>query len=130
MVGMPLMSAYASSKAAVRNHTKTVALYCAENGYNIRCNSIHPGSILTKLWDPILGTEEQREDGIKGVSRAIPLGHMGCPKDVAYAALYLSSDDAKYVTGTELVVDGGILAGSAAGPSEARKSLLSKIKNF
>jgi NAD(P)-dependent dehydrogenase (short-subunit alcohol dehydrogenase family) len=51
VVGIPLMAAYASSKAAVRNHTKSVALYCAQQGYEIRCNSIHPGAILTPMWD-------------------------------------------------------------------------------
>lgn len=55
MVGIPSASAYASSKAGVRNHTKTVALYCAEKGYNIRCNSLHPGAILTPMWEPMLG---------------------------------------------------------------------------
>ncbi len=108
------MTAYAASKAAVRNHTKSVALYCAENKYNIRCNSIHPGAILTPMWDPMLGQGDSRKKLISEISSQIPIGRMGTSLDVAYAALYLGSDESTYVTGIELNVDGGILAGSAA----------------
>lgn len=114
MVGIPAAVAYASSKAAVRNHTKSVALYCAEKGYNIRCNSIHPAAIMTPIWDKMLGQGEQRKKMIKSIERGIPLGHFGQPEDVAYAALYLGSQESKYVTGIELTIDGGILAGSEA----------------
>lgn len=117
-VGIPGAAAYASSKAAVRNHTKSVALYCAQQNYGIRCNSIHPGAILTPLWDSILGQGADRDQAIDKVTMGIPLGTMGEPMDVAYAALYLASDESKYVTGTELIVDGGILAGSTASPSK------------
>jgi 3(or 17)beta-hydroxysteroid dehydrogenase len=55
LVGIPLAAAYASSKAAIRNHTKSVALYCAQQGWTIRCNSIHPAAILTPMWEPMLG---------------------------------------------------------------------------
>jgi NAD(P)-dependent dehydrogenase (short-subunit alcohol dehydrogenase family) len=118
IVGIPGAAAYASSKAAIRNHTKTVALYCAEKGYSIRCNSIHPGAILTPMWDAMLGEGEARENAIKSIAQDIPLNTMGEAKDVAYAALYLASDESKYVTGIELNVDGGILAGSSAPPSQ------------
>lgn len=117
IVGIPLAAAYAASKAAVRNHTKTVALYCARNRYGIRCNSIHPGAILTKMWDCMLGEGERREGLIQKMCDQVPLGRMGIPLDVAYAALYLASDESGYITGIELNVDGGILAGSAASPS-------------
>lgn len=116
IVGIPGASAYASSKAAVRNHSKTVALYCAEQGYNIRCNSIHPGAILTPMWDAMLGEGEQREKAIESVAQDVPLKTMGDTNDVAYAAVYLASDESKYITGIELNIDGGILAGSAATP--------------
>lgn len=116
LVGIPGAAAYASSKAAVRNHTKSVALYCAEQGYPIRCNSLHPGAILTPLWDAMLG--EEREKAIQNVADGIPLGHMGEPMDVAYACVYLASDESKYVTGVELNIDGGILAGSSARPGK------------
>ncbi len=117
MVGIPLAAAYASSKAGVRNHSKSVALYCAQNGYDIRCNSIHPAAIYTPMWDAMLGAGNEREDAIRAISKDIPLGYMGDAMDVAYAALYLASDESKYVTGTELTIDGGILAGSTAAPS-------------
>lgn len=117
IVGIPAATAYASSKAAVRNHTKSVALYCAEKSYSIRCNSIHPGAIFTPIWDTMLGEGAQRETTIKEISDGVPLGVMGEPKDVAYAALYLASNESRYVTGIELNIDGGILAGSTAAPS-------------
>ncbi|MDO6695425.1 SDR family oxidoreductase [Aliiglaciecola sp. 3_MG-2023] len=119
MVGIPGAAAYASSKAAVRNHSKTVALYCAQQGYPIRCNSVHPGAILTPMWNAMLGEGEQRKAAIDMVAQDIPLQTMGTPEDVAYAVLYLASDEAKYVTGIELTVDGGILAGATAAPKKS-----------
>jgi 3(or 17)beta-hydroxysteroid dehydrogenase len=116
IVGIPGAVAYASSKASVRNHTKSVALYCAEKGYKIRCNSIHPAAIMTPMWDAMLGEGAQREKIIKEIEAGIPMGHFGKPEDVAYGALYLASDESKYVTGIELTIDGGILAGSEAKP--------------
>lgn len=118
IVGIPAAVAYASSKAAVRNHTKSVALYCAEKGYGIRCNSIHPAAIMTPMWDAMLGQGAQREAFIKHIERGIPLGRFGEPIEVAFGALYLASEESKYVTGTELTVDGGILAGSEAKPAQ------------
>ncbi len=116
-VGIPRAAAYASSKAAVRNHTKSVALYCAEMEYAIRCNSIHPGAILTPMWDPLLGsTPQEREAAINELSREVPIRRLGQPEEVAAMALYLASDESKYVTGAEFVIDGGIMAGSAAAP--------------
>ncbi|TXB60564.1 glucose 1-dehydrogenase [Phaeodactylibacter luteus] len=116
IVGIPGAVAYASSKAAVRNHTKSVALFCAEKGYNIRCNSIHPAAIMTPMWDAMLGQGEQRASIVRQVEAGIPLGRFGQPEEVAYGALYLASDESKYVTGIELHIDGGILAGSEARP--------------
>lgn len=116
IVGIPEAVAYASSKAAVRNHTKSVALYCAENRYKIRCNSVHPAAIMTPMWDAMLGAGEQRQKMIEEIEFSIPLGHFGEPIDAAYGILYLASDESKYVTGIELTIDGGILAGSEAKP--------------
>jgi 3(or 17)beta-hydroxysteroid dehydrogenase len=116
IVGIPGAAAYASSKAAVRNHSKSVALHCAEKRYNIRCNSIHPAAIMTPMWEAVLGEGEQRQKNIEAIEFGIPLGYMGDPDDVAYGVLYLACDESRYVTGIELNIDGGILAGSEATP--------------
>jgi 3(or 17)beta-hydroxysteroid dehydrogenase len=116
LVGIAGAVAYASSKAAIRNHTKSVALYCAERNYNIRCNSIHPGAILTPMWDAVLGDGESRAAGIERISEGVPLGRMGRPEDVAHMVVYLASDESAYVTGAEFTIDGGILAGWDAQP--------------
>ena len=117
LVGIPGAAAYASSKAAVRNHTKSVALYCAEQGLGIRCNSVHPAAILTPMWEPMLGEGEGREERARAFVKDTPLRRFGTPEEAAYAVLYLASEESAYTTGTELNLDGGILAGSAASPS-------------
>ncbi|WP_354506490.1 SDR family oxidoreductase [Limibacillus sp. MBR-115] len=116
LVGIPAAAAYASSKAAVRNHTKSVALYCAEQGLNIRCNSIHPAAILTPMWEPMLGNGPDREARMTAFVADTPMRRFGTPEEVAAIALLLASDEAAYMTGTELTVDGGLLAGAAAAP--------------
>jgi 3(or 17)beta-hydroxysteroid dehydrogenase len=114
LVGIPSAAAYASSKAGVRNHTKSVALYCAEQGLGIRCNSIHPAAILTPMWEPVLGQGPDREARMRAFVRDTPLQRFGTPEEVAAVAVLLASDEAAYMTGAELNIDGGILAGSAA----------------
>lgn len=117
LIGIPGAAAYASSKAAVRNHTKSVALYCAEQGLKIRCNSIHPAAILTPMWEPMLGNGPDREARMAEIVSDTPLRRFGLPEEVAALAVLLASDEAAYMTGTELNIDGGILAGSVASPS-------------
>jgi NAD(P)-dependent dehydrogenase (short-subunit alcohol dehydrogenase family) len=121
LVGIPGAAAYASSKAAVRNHTKTVALYCAEQGLNIRCNSIHPAAILTPMWEPVLGTGPDREVRMREFVSDCPLRRFGMPEEVAPVAVMLASDESAYMTGAELNIDGGILAGSVGAPSVDEK---------
>jgi 3(or 17)beta-hydroxysteroid dehydrogenase len=116
LVGIPLAAAYASSKAAIRNHSKTVALYCAQQGWQIRCNSIHPAAILTPIWEPMLGTGPDRAAKMQALVADTPLKRFGLPEEVAAIAAMLASDEATYITGTELTIDGGLLAGSAASP--------------
>ncbi|TVV70684.1 SDR family oxidoreductase [Sphingomonas solaris] len=116
LVGIPLAAAYASSKAAVRNHSKSVALYCAQQGWAIRCNSIHPAAILTPIWEPMLGMGPAREQRMKALVADTPLRRFGTADEVAAVALMLAADEATYITGTEINVDGGLLAGSAASP--------------
>jgi len=117
LVGIPSAAAYASSKAAVRNHTKTVALYCAEQGLQLRCNSIHPAAILTPIWQPMLGTGQDRAARMAALVQDVPLRRFGLPEEVAAMALLLASDEATYITGSEFNIDGGLLAGVAATPA-------------
>ena len=116
LVGIPGAAAYASSKAAVRNHTKSVALWCAGQGLAIRCNSIHPAAVLTPLWEPMLGTGPGREARMAALVRDTPLRRFGRAEEVASLAVLLASDEATYITGSEFNIDGGLLAGSAASP--------------
>lgn len=117
LVGIPGAAAYASSKAAVRNHSKTVALYCAEQGLPIRCNSLHPAAILTPMWDPLLGHGPDREDNMRAMVRDCPMKRFGQPEEVAAVAALLASDEATYINGAELNIDGGALAGSITLPA-------------
>ena len=116
LVGIPGAAAYAASKAAVRNHSKSVALYCAEQGWNIRCNSIHPAAILTPMWEPMLGEGADRAERIQTIVKDTPLRRFGRVDEVAAVAVLLASNEAAYMTGTEINIDGGLLAGSAASP--------------
>ena len=116
LVGIPGAAAYASSKAAIRNHTKSVALYCAQQGLNIRCNSIHPAAILTPMWEAMIGDGPGREQRKAAIVADTPLKRFGTVEEVAAVALMLASDDATYMTGSEVHLDGGLLAGSAVSP--------------
>lgn len=116
LVGIPGAAAYASSKAAVRNHSKSVALHCAQQGLSIRCNSIHPAAILTPMWEAMIGTGPDREARMAALVADTPLKRFGTVEEVAAIALMLASDDCAYMTGSELHIDGGLLAGSAATP--------------
>lgn len=103
------MAAYNSAKAAVRHLSKSVALYCAKRGLNIRSNSIHPVFIATPILDNLV-ERFGKEEAYAKLGRQVPLGKIGEPNDIAYAVLYLASDESKFVTGAELKVDGGISA--------------------
>lgn len=116
LVGIPAATAYAASKAAVRNHTKSVALYCAEQGLPIRCNSIHPAAILTPMWEPMLGQGDDRDARMRDLVRECPMKRFGMPQEVAAVAVLLASDEAAYMNGSELNIDGGMLAGSVVRP--------------
>lgn len=117
VVGIPRAAAYASSKAAIRNHTKTVALYCAEEGLQIRCNSIQPAAILTPMWDATIGTGSDREANIAKFAAGTPMNRFGTVEEVAAVAVYLASDESGYTTGTEINLDGGMLAGVSTPPA-------------
>ena len=116
LVGIPGAAAYAASKAAIRNHSKSVALYAAQHGWQIRCNSVHPAAILTPIWEPMLGEGPDREEKMAALVADTPLKRFGTIDEVAAACVFLASDDSAYMTGSELTLDGGLLAGSAASP--------------
>ena len=116
LVGIPAAAAYAASKAAIRNHSKTVALYCAGEGLNIRCNSIHPAAILTPMWEVMLGDGSDRDARMASFVADTPMKRFGTAEEVAAVAAMLASDEAAYMTGAELTLDGGLLAGSSATP--------------
>ncbi len=103
------LAAYNSAKAAVRHLSKSVALHCARSANNIRCNSVHPVFIDTPILDGMVGNSD-RENVLQKLGRQVPLGRVGKPDDVAYAVLYLASDESQFVTGSEIRVDGGISA--------------------
>lgn len=116
LVGIPGAAAYAASKAAMRNHTKSVALYAAQQGWKIRCNSVHPAAILTPIWEPMLGDGPDRDAKMAQLVADTPLKRFGTVEEVAALCVYLASPESAYMTGAELTLDGGLLAGSAASP--------------
>lgn len=107
LVGDPNLAAYCTSKGGVRLLTKSVALHCGNSGYKIRANSIHPGFIKTPMVQAAIDEGTFEEEYLDSLH---PIGHIGEPDDIAYAALYLASDESKFVTGSEQVVDGGYTA--------------------
>jgi NAD(P)-dependent dehydrogenase (short-subunit alcohol dehydrogenase family) len=117
MVGSPNLAAYSATKGAVRLFTKSVALECAALKDGVRVNSVHPGIIETAIWDSISagiggalpsGANRIDLDAITAIST--PLGVKGLPRDIALGVVYLASDESRYVTGTELIIDGGMVA--------------------
>ena len=103
------LAAYNSAKAAVRHLSKSIALHCARKGNGVRCNSVHPSFIDTPILDGMAANMD-REAIVSRLAKQVPLGRIGEPDDVAYAVLYLASDESSFVTGSELKVDGGISA--------------------
>jgi 3(or 17)beta-hydroxysteroid dehydrogenase len=104
---------YGASKATIAHTTRSVAMHCAERGYGIRCNSVHPGQIRTPMMNTII--ERVGRDTNMGQAAAedvfrgqIPLGAFQEPEDIAHAVLFLLSDEARFITGSQIVVDGGM----------------------
>ncbi len=106
------MAAYNSAKAAVWLLSKSVALHCASEGYDIRSNSLHPTFIRTPIMFQMgSALNAASEDEIeRKLARNVPLGRVGEPDDVSYAAVYLASDESRFITGIELKIDGGMSA--------------------
>ena len=113
--GSAILAGYCASKGAVRLFTKSVALECATARDGIRVNSVHPGIIETPIWDDIMGTGEPGDNARPSrpatldamTADAVPVGKKGYPLDIANGVLWLASEDSGYVTGAELVIDGG-----------------------
>jgi NAD(P)-dependent dehydrogenase (short-subunit alcohol dehydrogenase family) len=116
MTGFPALHAYTAGKGGVRLMSKSIAVECGRLKQGVRCNSIHPGLIKTELSDQWLtkfvdlGLVESEEAARAAFVAGVPLGHDGLPRDIAAGALYLASDASRYVTGTELIIDGGYTA--------------------
>ena len=120
--GVPGMSGYCATKAGVRLFTKAVALECAQAGNKVRVNSVHPGAIETSIWlklgnDGLMPTSDARRnvDDMAAIraagDAATPMGHAGVPADIASGVVFLAGDESRFMTGTELVIDGGVMAG-------------------
>jgi NAD(P)-dependent dehydrogenase (short-subunit alcohol dehydrogenase family) len=111
LIASDTMPGYNASKAAVWMLSKSVALYCAKMGWDIRCNSVHPTFIDTPILDGMTLTTGHPKDVImEKLARQIPLKRVGEPNDIANAVLYLASDESRFMTGAELKLDGGISA--------------------
>jgi NAD(P)-dependent dehydrogenase (short-subunit alcohol dehydrogenase family) len=110
--GSPILAAYSATKGAVRLFTKAVALECAGASDGVRVNSVHPGIIETPIWIAIAGMGQPGANSPPDLdamsTNAVPLGVKGVPKDIADGVLWLCSDESRYVTGAELVIDGGL----------------------
>jgi NAD(P)-dependent dehydrogenase (short-subunit alcohol dehydrogenase family) len=100
---------YNASKAAVWLLSKSVALHCARNGWDIRCNSVHPTFIKTPILNSLVGDRDEATVLAK-LARQVPLGRVGEATDVASAIVYLASDESRFMTGAEIKLDGGISA--------------------
>lgn len=114
IIGDPIQAAYNAAKGGVRLFTKSAALHCGRSGYNIRINSIHPAYIWTPMVEAYTKSNNFQKvygnGGKAALERLHPIGKIGEPDDVAYGVLYLASDESKFVTGTELIIDGGYTA--------------------
>lgn len=113
LIGLTFLTAYGASKGAVRLMTKDVAVECGRLGLNIRCNSVHPGVIETELAESFIQKNcalwgiNSREKMIEMFIEKHPIGRLGKPRDIANAVRFLASDASSFMTGAEIVVDGG-----------------------
>ncbi|MBT4042406.1 MAG: glucose 1-dehydrogenase [Rhodospirillaceae bacterium] len=111
LVATAHLVAYGASKGAVRQMTKSVAIDCAKKGLGIRCNSVHPGVIVTNMGNQVMGMGNGNvEANWEARLNLVPMGEPGQAVDVANCILFLASDEARHITGAELVVDGGMTA--------------------
>ena len=102
------LAAYNAAKAGVTLMTKSIALHCAETRTGIRCNSVHPGVIRTAMLEKVMAQVPNPDELMAGFVAQHPIGHIGEPDDISEMVLFLASDRAKFITGSEMVVDGGL----------------------
>ncbi len=110
IVGGGNLAAYNASKGGVRMLTKSVALHCARKKTGVRCNSIHPAFVKTPMVDDFVAGTKNPERTKAALSDQVPLDRIGTPEEVAAMAVYLASDEAAFVTGSEMIIDGGLTA--------------------
>ena len=111
LVGESRFFAYCAAKGAVTLMTKAAALYCAEQKLPIRVNSVHPGYVRSPMAEADAAQHGQTvEEYTREFADKHPVGHLGVPQDIAPGYLYLCSDEARFVTGTQLAIDGGYTA--------------------
>jgi len=114
LLGGEDIAAYSATKGGVTLLSKSIALSCAGRGLGIRCNSIHPTYVDTEMLDPVAAMFSSRDEMRAGMANEVPLGRLALPIDIAYAVLFLASDESAMVTGSSMVVDGGQTAGLPA----------------
>ncbi len=105
------LAGYSATKGAVRLFAKSMALECAQAGDGIRVNSVHPGIIATPIWNKLPASHNQPIDPYKMAEASVPIGKAGEAEDIANGILFLASDQSSHMTGSELVIDGGLTAG-------------------
>ena len=107
---MPMAVAYGASKAAVRNYTRSVALYCTNQGLDIRCNAVMPGAVRTPLWDKAFAMFPSKEAADEMFTKDVPQKRWGTPAEVGDLMVFLASEESRFITGQDFVIDGGQLA--------------------
>lgn len=114
LTGAARLAGYSATKGAVRLFAKSIALECAQAGDGIRVNSVHPGIIATPIWGKLPAGANQPIDPHRMAAAAVPLGKAGEAEEIANGILFLASDLSSHMTGSELVIDGGLTAGRVA----------------
>ncbi|MGV1768133.1 SDR family oxidoreductase [Rhizobium rhizogenes] len=109
-VGDPALAAYNASKGGVKIFSKSAALHCAKSGLGIRINTVSPGYIKTPMLEGVVNATEDPDATWEALIGAHPIGRLGVPDDIAYAILYLASDESTFVTGADFLIDGGYTA--------------------
>lgn len=114
LLGTADLAGYSATKGAVTLLTKSVALHCAEKRYPIRCVSIHPTYVDSEMLDPVAAAFTSREEMLAGMSKNIPMGRVATPQDIANGMLFVASDEAAMISGSQLIIDGAQMAGMPA----------------